>query len=56
MNKSFAIPAVFLVMIMLSGCSATAGVFKVGAVVGVIAVVIVTVIILWVISLFRNRT
>ncbi len=44
-----------LAMVALSGCSVIAGIFKAGAVVGIISVIVVIVIIIWVISLFRSK-
>jgi len=44
-----------MVVIALSGCSVIGGIFKAGAVVGVIAVVVVIGIIIWIISLFRGK-
>jgi hypothetical protein len=44
-----------LAMIFLSGCSVIAGIFKAGAVVGIISVIVVIAIIIWVISLFRSK-
>jgi len=44
-----------LVMV-LSSCDAIAGIFKAGAVVGVIAVIVVIGLILWILSLFRGRS
>ncbi len=46
---------VTLVMV-LSSCSAIAGIFKAGAAVGIIAVVVVILVIIWLISLFRGRS
>jgi len=40
----------------LSSCDAIAGIFKAGAVVGIIAVVVVIGIILWILSMFRGRS
>lgn len=40
----------------LSSCDAIAGIFKAGAAVGVIAVVIVIGLILWILSMFRGRS
>ncbi|MFD1256553.1 hypothetical protein ACFQ3S_07065 [Mucilaginibacter terrae] len=40
----------------LSSCDAIAGIFKAGAVVGIIAVVIVIGLILWILSMFRGRS
>ena len=54
--KKFIIPVVILAMATaLSSCSAIAGIFKAGAAVGVIAVIIVIAIIIWVLSMFRGR-
>ncbi|WP_426671736.1 phosphatidate cytidylyltransferase [Mucilaginibacter sp. McL0603] len=44
-----------LVMITLSGCSVITGIFKAGAVVGIISVIVVIVIIIWIVSLFRSK-
>jgi hypothetical protein len=44
-----------IAMTWLSGCSVIGGIFKAGAAVGIIAVVVVILIIIWVISLFRKR-
>jgi len=44
-----------LAMVALSGCSVITGIFKAGAVVGVIAVIVVIAIIIWIISLFRSK-
>jgi hypothetical protein len=40
----------------LSSCDAIAGIFKAGAYVGIIAVIIVIGLILWILSLFRGRS
>jgi hypothetical protein len=40
----------------LSSCDAIAGIFKAGAVVGIIAVVVVIGLILWILSMFRGRS
>jgi len=54
--KKFILPAGILLMVtLLSSCSAIAGIFKAGAVVGVIAVVVVVAILIWIISLFRGK-
>ena len=41
---------------LFSSCAAVTGIFKAGAVVGVIAVVVVIAIIIWIISLFRGKS
>jgi len=43
-----------LTVILLSGCSVIGGIFKAGAVVGILAVVIVIAVLIWIISLFRG--
>jgi hypothetical protein len=55
--KKIGIPvAIFLMVMVLSSCSAVDGIFKAGAVVGIIAVVIVIAIIIWIISMFRGKS
>ena len=44
-----------LAMVALSGCSVIGGIFKAGAVVGIISVIVVIVIIVWIISMFRGK-
>jgi hypothetical protein len=44
-----------MTVVAMSGCSVIGGIFKAGAVVGIIAVVIVIAIIIWIISLFRGK-
>ena len=44
-----------LAMMALSGCSVIGGIFKAGAVVGIIAVIVIIGIIVWIISMFRGR-
>jgi hypothetical protein len=54
--KKIITPAVILVLAtLLNSCSAIAGIFKAGAVVGVIAVIVVIAVIIWIISLFRGK-
>jgi len=45
---------VCLTAVLMSGCTAIGDIFKAGAVVGIIAVIIVIAVIIWVISLFRG--
>jgi len=45
-----------LMVIAMSGCSVIGGIFKAGAVVGILAVVIVVAILIWIISLFRGKS
>jgi len=44
-----------LAMMLMNSCAVVGGIFKAGAVVGVIAVVVVILIIVWLISLFRGK-
>ena len=53
--KKLYVPSVILLVLFLSSCSAIAGIFKAGAVVGIIAVVIVIAIIIWIASMFRGK-
>lgn len=53
MKKIF-LPSLFVLLLGLSSCSVISGIFKAGAAVGVIAVVIVIAIIIWIASLFRK--
>lgn len=55
-NLKIMIPVLILLMTaVVSSCSAVAGIFKAGAAVGIIAVIIVIAIIIWIISLFRTK-
>ncbi|MDR6944607.1 phosphatidate cytidylyltransferase [Mucilaginibacter pocheonensis] len=45
-----------LIMLTVSGCSVIEGIFKAGAVVGIISVVVVILVIIWLISLFRGKS
>jgi hypothetical protein len=53
--KKLYIPSLLLLVLCLSSCSAIAGIFKAGAVVGIIAVIIVIAVIIWIVSLFRGK-
>lgn len=44
-----------VVTLAMSSCAIIGGIFKAGAAVGIIAVVIVIAIIIWIISLFRGK-
>lgn len=44
-----------LFMLTISGCSVIEGIFKAGAVVGIVSVIVVILVIIWLISLFRGR-
>jgi len=52
--KKMILPALFVVMLALSSCSAIEGIFKAGAFVGILGVLIVIGIIFWIISMFRG--
>jgi uncharacterized membrane protein YtjA (UPF0391 family) len=42
-------------MIAMSGCAVIGGIFKAGAAVGIISVLVVIGIIIWILSMFRGR-
>ena len=42
-------------LLSLGGCSVIGGIFKAGAAVGIIAVLVVIGILIWIISLFRGK-
>jgi hypothetical protein len=44
-----------LAMIAMSGCAVVGGIFKAGAAVGIIAVLVVIGIIIWIFSMFRGN-
>jgi hypothetical protein len=44
-----------LFMFTMSGCSVITGIFKAGAVAGIISVIVVILIIIWIISMFRGK-
>jgi hypothetical protein len=52
--KNLSLLMLALVVMTMSSCAVIGGIFKAGAIVGVIAVVVVIAIIIWVISLFRG--
>lgn len=52
--KNLSLLMLALVVMTMSSCAVIGGIFKAGAVVGVIAVVVVIAIIIWIISLFRG--
>lgn len=45
-----------MLMFSMSGCSVIEGIFKAGAVVGIIAVIVVILVLIWIISLFRGKS
>ena len=52
--KNLNLLLIALVVMTMSSCAVIGGIFKAGAIVGIIAVVVVIAIIIWVISLFRG--
>lgn len=55
--KKIIIPAcVLLTLLGWSSCAVVGGIFKAGAAVGIIAVIIVIVAIIWIVSLFRGKS
>lgn len=54
--KKLYIPVLLLLITTLNSCEVIGGIFKAGAVVGVIAVIVVIAVIIWLISLFRGRS
>jgi hypothetical protein len=46
---------IVMAMMVISSCSVIEGIFKAGAVVGVIAVIVVILVVLWLFSLFRGK-
>ncbi|NOW96434.1 hypothetical protein [Mucilaginibacter sp. SG564] len=55
--KNIIIPvAIFMIATLFTSCTAIAGIFKAGAAVGILAVVIVIAVIIWIISLFRGKS
>ena len=54
MNKIH-IPLLLILVSLISSCSVITGIFKAGAVVGIIGVLVVIAIIIWVISQIRGK-
>jgi hypothetical protein len=53
--KKLYLPSIISLMLCLSSCSVIAGIFKAGAVVGIISVIVVIALIIWIASLFRGN-
>lgn len=53
--KKFNLIILALLLTFLSSCSVISGIFKAGAVTGIIAVVVVLGLIIWLLSAFRGR-
>ena len=45
-----------IVLFTMSGCAIIGGIFKAGAAVGIIAVIVVLLVIVWIISMFRGKS
>lgn len=55
--KKYYLPFLLLLLATcLNSCTAIGGIFKAGAIVGILAVVIVIAIIIWIISMFRGKS
>jgi hypothetical protein len=54
--KNITLITLALALMVLSGCSVIGGIFKAGAAVGIISVIVVIVIIFWLLSLFRRKS
>ena len=52
--KKIYLPSALLLLMCLSSCSVIGGIFKAGAVVGIISVVVVILLIIWIASMFRK--
>lgn len=52
--KKLNLSVLVVTLMVLSSCSVVGGIFKAGAAVGIIAVVVVIAVIIWVISMFRG--
>nr|WP_294794273.1 hypothetical protein [uncultured Mucilaginibacter sp.] len=53
--KKLTLPFFILLVTMLSSCEVIGGIFKAGAVTGIVAVVVILVLILWLMSKFRSK-
>ena len=54
MTKKLNLLLLFVALVAMSSCSVIGGIFKAGAVVGIIAVLVVIAIIFWIISMFNK--
>jgi len=52
--KKLILPSLIILLLFLSSCSVITGIFKAGAVVGIISVIVVIVLIIWIASMFRK--
>ncbi|NCD68367.1 phosphatidate cytidylyltransferase [Mucilaginibacter agri] len=56
MKKIYVSILTFCLIISLNSCAVIGGIFKAGAAVGVLAVVVVVALIIWIISLMRGKS
>ncbi|WPU96586.1 hypothetical protein SNE25_13765 [Mucilaginibacter sabulilitoris] len=54
-NAHLLLMVMAMAMFTMSSCSVIEGIFKAGAVVGIISVIVVILVIIWLISLFRGK-
>ncbi len=52
--KKIYFPTIILLLLCLSSCSLIAGIFKAGAIVGILSVIVVIALIIWIASMFRK--
>ena len=52
--KKLSLPILILFLATLSGCDVITGIFKAGAVTGIVAVVVILILIIWVVSKLRS--
>ncbi len=53
--KKLYIPSIILLMLCFSSCAVIGGIFKAGAAVGIISVIVVIILIIWIASMFRGK-
>lgn len=53
--KKLNLSILVITLMVLSSCTVVGGIFKAGAAIGIIAVVVVIAVIIWVISMFRGK-
>jgi hypothetical protein len=52
--KKVSLPLIVVLLLSLSGCDVISGIFKAGAAVGIISVIVIIVLIIWIASMFRK--
>ena len=53
--KKIYFPSAVLILLCLSSCSVIGGIFKAGAAVGIITVIVIIAIVIWIVSLLRGK-